>query len=73
MSLKSSIVSGNIKLEEVGNKRKDRYTSCSYGGYFISLLEKELLKKEESNDLENFFITPSSTPWKNYHSYLVVS
>lgn len=71
VSLKSSIVSGNIKLEEVGNKRKDRYTSCSYGGYFISLLEKELLKKEESNDLENFFITPSSTPWKNYHSYLV--
>lgn len=32
-----------IKIYERGNNRKDRYTSCSYGSYFIDLLELDQL------------------------------
>lgn len=57
INLSYSVVSGNIKLEEPNGARKDRYTSCSYGGYFISLLENDLLKNEEEdpNDPLVFF------------------
>lgn len=34
---------GVIKVYEQGSKRKDRYTSCSYGSYFIDKLELDLL------------------------------
>lgn len=44
---------GAIKVYEQGNKRKDRYTSCSYGSYFIDKLEFDLL---------------STTPKANYSS-----
>ena len=30
---------GVIKIQEKGHNRKDRYTSCSYGSYFIDQLE----------------------------------
>lgn len=33
---------GAIKIEERGNARKDRYTSVSYGNYFVELLEADL-------------------------------
>lgn len=33
---------GLIKIEEKSGARKDRYTSVSYGNYFISLLETDL-------------------------------
>ena len=41
---------GLIKIYEQGNKRKDRYTSCSYGSWFIDKLEIDLLKQEEKYD-----------------------
>lgn len=41
---------GLIKVYEQGNKRKDRYTSCSYGSYFIDKLELDLLSKEKHAD-----------------------
>lgn len=42
---------GAIKIYEQGNKRKDRYTSCSYGSHFIDKLELDLLaKKPKSNN-----------------------
>lgn len=34
---------GIIKVYEQGNKRKDRYTSCSYGSYFIDKLELDMI------------------------------
>lgn len=34
---------GVIKIQEKGNNRKDRYTSCSYGSHFIDQLELDLL------------------------------
>ena len=66
INLEYSLVSGNIKLETVGTARKDRYTSCSYGGYFISLLENDLLKEKQEEDLDNFFIAPTSRPWEKF-------
>ena len=54
VNLEFSIVSGNIKIEAHGNARKDRYTACSYGNYFASLLEQELLKQKDDNDIDNF-------------------
>ena len=41
---------GIIVISEKGANRKDRYTSLSYGNYFASLLEQDLLS--ESNDYE---------------------
>lgn len=55
INLEYSIVSGNIKIETVGTARKDRYTSSSYGSYFISLLEIDLLKEIEDNDNDFVF------------------
>ncbi len=40
-----------VKLKEQSGKRKDRYTSVSYGNYFISTLEKELQGKKEEIDI----------------------
>lgn len=34
---------GLIKIQEKGKNRKDRYTSCSYGSYFIDQLELDML------------------------------
>lgn len=34
---------GVIKISEKGSNRKDRYSSCSYGNYFIDQLELDLL------------------------------
>ena len=33
---------GTIKIYEKGGNRKDRYTSCSYGSYFLDQLELDL-------------------------------
>lgn len=41
---------GAIVVKEQGANRKDRYTSCSYGSYFASLLERDLLS--DSNEGE---------------------
>ena len=63
INLEYSMVSGYIKLDTIGTAKKDRYTSCSYGNYFISLLENELLKEKEQDDLSSFFIAPTNLPW----------
>ena len=49
VNLEYSFSGGYVKLDTVGTARKDRYTSCSYGGYFISLLELDLLKNDDSD------------------------
>ncbi|GAA4880560.1 terminase family protein [Paenibacillus vulneris] len=40
-----------VKLKEQSGKRKDRYSSCAYGNYFISLKEKELESKRVEIDV----------------------
>lgn len=38
---------GAVKIYEQSGNRKDRYTSCSYGGYFFDQLELDLLTESE--------------------------
>lgn len=40
---------GVIVISEQGKNTKDRYTSVSYGDYFISLLERDLLSEDEED------------------------
>lgn len=37
---------GVIIVKEVGNNKKDFYTSCSYGNYFCSILERDMLSTQ---------------------------
>ena len=46
---------GLIKIEERPGARKDRYTSVSYGNYFIELLEKDLLSDTDEYDYVTLF------------------
>lgn len=50
---------GVIKISEKGSNRKDRYTSCSYGNYFIDQLEIDLFgkRKRENFDPTKFIMT----------------
>lgn len=45
---------GAIVISEAGNNRKDRYTSVSYGSYFISQLELDLLSNGDEYDFVTF-------------------
>ena len=44
---------GYIRISEQGNNRKDRYTSISYGNFFASLLERDLLNNSGSSDYDD--------------------
>ena len=46
---------GLIKIEEKSGARKDRYTSVSYGNYFISLLETDLFSDNSSYEYLTLF------------------
>lgn len=43
---------GVIVIKESGANRKDRYTSCSYGSYFASLLEKDMISNNDEYEFE---------------------
>lgn len=55
VALSMSIVNGMIKLKEPNGSRKDRYTSVSYGNYFVSTVLDPRIRKEDTfediNDL----------------------
>jgi len=55
INLEYSMSGGNIKLDTIGTARKDRYTSCSYGNFYISLLEIDLLKQGQDSDYDFVF------------------
>jgi len=57
INLSMSLVSGNIKLTEPDNGRKDRYSSVSYGNFFVSLLDNDLLKESEQSEDEFLNVT----------------
>ena len=61
VNMEYEVVGGNIKLSCVGMKRRDRYSSCSYGCYLISLFDENLLKEETSFNLSDFFISNGSS------------
>lgn len=41
---------GVIKIQEKSGRRKDRYTSCSYGSYFIDKLELDMIGSSSDYD-----------------------
>lgn len=43
-----------ITIKERGANRKDRYTSCSYGSYFFSILGQDLLSSSDDYEFEVF-------------------
>lgn len=45
---------GAIVIHEKGNNRKDRYTSLSYGSYFATQLEKDLLSQNDEYEYAVF-------------------
>lgn len=49
VNLEYTISSGKVKIDEK-NGRKDRYTSVSYGSYFASKIEKDLLRDTSTED-----------------------
>ena len=46
---------GLIKIEERSGARKDRYTSVSYGNYFIELLEQDLFSDSSEYEYVTFY------------------
>lgn len=50
VSLSMSLNNGLIKLTEPSGGRKDRYTSVSYGNYFITTVLDPTIRKERTND-----------------------
>lgn len=47
--------SGLIKLKEPNSKRKDRYSSVTYGNFIATELERKLFREDNSSDY-NYFI-----------------
>ena len=45
---------GAVVIAEQGSNTKDRYTSCSYGSYFCSQLELDLLPNQEEYEFVTF-------------------
>ena len=56
VALELKMLNGKIKLELPNRMlRKDRYSSVSYGNYFVSLLDSELLQEQDdADDWESF-------------------
>lgn len=54
---------GLIKISEKGSNRKDRYTSVSYGSYFIDQLELDMFSKTKEQDYSH---TPMTVSALNY-------
>lgn len=57
INLEGEITDNNlVKLKEPRSKRKDRYSSVSYGNYIASQLEREFMRSENKMDDYHFFI-----------------
>lgn len=56
IALEMVMNNGLIKLVEPAGARKDRYTSCSYLNYYVSLLDTELLKDRYTGGDEEEFL-----------------
>lgn len=59
VALEYKIVSGNIKITEVGTATKDRYSSLAYANYIASEFEKTLREENEPTDFEDYIFVSS--------------
>ena len=50
INLSASWSLGNVKLTEPSGGRKDRYSSVSYGNYFVSFFDSDLIRDEDTED-----------------------
>lgn len=55
VNLESEIKDNSVTLKEQSNKRKDRYSSLSYGNYFCKTLERNLTRPQVASDIKDFF------------------
>ena len=54
LSYNKNIKTGAVVVREQGKNTKDRYTSVSYGSYFIGLLEKDLFVQDIDEDITQY-------------------
>jgi hypothetical protein len=50
LALEMTMLNGYVKLQEPPGCRKDRWSSISYLAYYVSLLDKDLLKEDDTSD-----------------------
>lgn len=53
-----------VKLKEQSGKRKDRYTSTSYGNHFISMLESKLRKREQNFNPNDMYLVKKAKSYR---------
>lgn len=56
VGLEYTVISGNIKIQEVGTATKDRYSALAYGNHYANEFEKELNKDESDNGFGDFIL-----------------
>ncbi len=56
IALEMALANGLVRLIEPAGARKDRYTSCSYLNYYVSLMDTELLKDRNTGTDEEAFL-----------------
>jgi hypothetical protein len=56
IALEMVLLNGILKLVEPEGARKDRYTSVSYLNYFVSLLDRDLLKEDSNTTDEEQYL-----------------
>lgn len=54
IALVYEVKNGNIYVKEVGKNRKDRYSSVAYGNHLISILEQDLVKPKQENNVLDY-------------------
>lgn len=54
LTYSKSLKTGSIIVREKGRNTKDRYTSVSYGSYFIGLLEKDLFANNIEEEITQY-------------------
>ena len=56
VNLEYELVNNMIRVKEARSRRKDRYSSVSYGNHFASELERDLLRRKKEFDWGSFAI-----------------
>lgn len=56
VGLEYTVVSGNIRIQEVGTATKDRYSALAYGNHYANEFEAELNKSNSSNGFDDFIM-----------------
>ena len=58
VNLEREVNKSTIKLKEQSSRRKDRYSSLSYGNYFVKTLERNLVQSNSDESSKFYFRAP---------------